>query len=305
MAAVHDQRLGSSDQRSGDPVEGVGVGAQSGRPRRGRARRWRPCGSASSSKSKSSKFCCIRSAFIDFGKTMSPRWTCQRSVDLGRRTTDERRRSRRWCRRRRPCPCAIGDHASVSTPCFWLAARTSSLAKNGCTSTWLTTGTTPVSSTMRSRWAGWKFETPMLRVLPASCASISARQVCTKSPSYWVGQRPVDEEQVDLLEAEPLQRGVDLAARVVGAVEGVVELGGDVEVVAVEAGAPDRLADARPRCRTSARCRCGGSRPRGPWPPWPRSRAAGPGRRRSRAGGWTCRHGAGCSEQSYMSLHVW
>ena len=58
------------------------------------------------------------------------------------------------------------------------------------------------------------------------------------------GQRPVDEEQVDLVEAERGHGPVEGAARVVGLVEAVVELGGDVELVAGDAGGGDRLADA-------------------------------------------------------------
>ena len=78
---------------------------------------------------------------------------------------------------------AIGDQASVMMPCWALVARTSSLAKKGCTSTWLTTGTTPVSVTMRSRWAGWKLETPIERVFPSACRAARVSQVETKSPS--------------------------------------------------------------------------------------------------------------------------
>ena len=37
----------------------------------------------------------------------------------------------------------------------------------------------PVSSMIRSRWAGWKFETPALRSRPSATNSVSARQVET------------------------------------------------------------------------------------------------------------------------------
>ena len=77
-------------------------------------------------------------------------------------------------------------------------------------------------------------------------------------------QRPVDEEQVDLVEPEPPQRLVERPARVVGAVEAVVELGGDVELVARDARSPRSPGRRPPRCGTSARCRGAGSPPRAP-----------------------------------------
>ncbi len=170
----------------GDVVEGVRVRAPVGRPRRGRGRRCAAIWSAVSSKSKSVEVLLHPLEPVVFGKTMSPRCRCQRRTTCagsGRR----RRRSRRWWRRRPIAPWAIGDQASVTTPCRRLAARTASLRKNGWTSTWLTTGTTPVSATIRSRWAGWKFETPIEVARPSSTNSARVRQVETKSPSYRVG----------------------------------------------------------------------------------------------------------------------
>ena len=57
-------------------------------------------------------------------------------------------------------------------------------------------------------------------------------------------QRPVDEEQVDVVGAELLSVCVERASRVVGFVEAVVELAGDVHLGAVEAGVADALPDA-------------------------------------------------------------
>ena len=69
----------------------------------------------------------------------------------------------------------LGDDAAVGV----LAAQAGLLAGSGCSSIWLTAGVTPVSSMIRRRWAGWKFETPMARASPACCASMSACQVST------------------------------------------------------------------------------------------------------------------------------
>ena len=41
------------------------------------------------------------------------------------------------------------------------------------------TGVTPVSSTIRARWSGWKFDTPIERARPFDCASTSACHVST------------------------------------------------------------------------------------------------------------------------------
>src|SRR5439155_11272965 len=57
-------------------------------------------------------------------------------------------------------------------------------------------------------------------------------------------ERPVDEEQIDVVEAERGQRAVERGARVVGAVEAVVELARDEDLASVEAEGANRLADA-------------------------------------------------------------
>jgi hypothetical protein len=58
------------------------------------------------------------------------------------------------------------------------------------------------------------------------------------------GQRPVDEKQVDAVEAELLQRPVERATRVVRPVKGVAELARHEDLVARQPGGPDRVADA-------------------------------------------------------------
>ena len=54
----------------------------------------------------------------------------------------------------------------------------------------------------------------------------------------------MDEEQIDVVEAERGQRAVKRGARVVGAVEAVVELARDEDLASVEAEGANRLADA-------------------------------------------------------------
>jgi hypothetical protein len=57
-------------------------------------------------------------------------------------------------------------------------------------------------------------------------------------------QRPVDEEQVDVVELQLGERPVEGPERVVPAVEAVVELGGHEDLLARDAGVADALADA-------------------------------------------------------------
>ena len=140
-------------------------------------------------------------------------------------------------------PWAIGDQASVTIRGSAAAARAASLPKNGCTSIWFTAGSTPLSSMIRFRWAGSKFETPMRgpAVLGELAQGLPGGDEVTVVLRR---QRPVDEEQVDPVEAELLQRRLERATRVVRAVEAVVELGGHVELVAGDAGGGDGPADA-------------------------------------------------------------
>lgn len=57
-------------------------------------------------------------------------------------------------------------------------------------------------------------------------------------------QRPVDQEEVDVVEAQRRYSPVECASRIVGLVETVAELAGDVHLAAVDAGIPDALPDA-------------------------------------------------------------
>ena len=71
-----------------------------------------------------------------------------------------------------------------------------------------------------------------------------------------------------------LQRPVEGGQRIVVRVEAVVELAGDEDLAAVDAGVADGLGRPPSRCRTSGPCRCAGSPPRGR-SAWPRGSASG------------------------------
>ena len=110
-------------------------------------------------------------------------------------------------------------------------------------------------------------------------------------------QRPVDQQQVDVVQSESPQRRVEPADRPAVPLVRTVQLGGDEQVRPVDAARPgdvtDALADARSRCRTSRRCRPAGNRSRRR-----RRRSGQPGRRSAaryptRSPAWRCRWPAG------------
>ena len=184
----------------------------------------------------------------------------------------------------RPCRGAIGDHASVTIPCSASNARTSSCARYGCTSIWLTAGTVPRSprtaaqvvragsSRRRSPAPGRRRRSP-----PAPATVARSRRLRR--------QRPVDEEQVERgrSRARPASRRTSAGCRRGRAA--VVQLAGDEHLVAGEPGLRGPPGRRPPRCRTSARCRCAGSRPPARCAWRRRSPPAGSGRRRSPAAG--------------------
>ena len=104
---------------------------------------------------------CAR-AIDAFGITTLPSCTCQRStICAGLRPcfaamrVEQRRREHAAPGERRP---RLGDG------CRWARRRTRAApacGSHGCSSTWFTTGVTPVSAMSRSRWCTWKFETPI------------------------------------------------------------------------------------------------------------------------------------------------
>jgi hypothetical protein len=85
---------------------------------------------------------------------------------------------------------------------------------------------------MRSMWDSWKLETPIERVSPRLDVPIL------------LGLRPVDQEEVDVVEPELLQALLQRGDRRVMAVTRVVELGGDEDLVAGEPGCVEGLAHA-------------------------------------------------------------
>jgi hypothetical protein len=64
-----------------------------------------------------------------------------------------------------------------------------------------------------------------------------------KVPSVERGQRPVNQEQVDIIGIQGSQSFIERAARVIGLVKAVVELAGNENLGAVETGVADSLAD--------------------------------------------------------------
>jgi len=96
--------------------------------------------------------------------------TRRSAVVLGER--DDRRLVEHGAlRERAPCLC---DDAALGV----LAAQLA-LLQVGVELDLVDRRVTLVSSSSRSRCAGWKFETPIARVRPSLCSSMNARQVST------------------------------------------------------------------------------------------------------------------------------
>jgi hypothetical protein len=120
-----------------------------------------------------------------FGMTTSPFWMCQRSTTwAGVRpylaATSPTTGS--------PSTPMIGDHDSVTMPCASSNARCSRRWMAGEIWIWLMAGTTSVSASNVSRWAGVKLETPIERTSPSACNFSKVRQVETNSPRAGSGQ---------------------------------------------------------------------------------------------------------------------
>src|ERR687896_99014 len=120
-------------------------------------------------------------------------------------------------------PCAIGDHASVAIWCS------------------------------RPYYVGLGGQPLQVLDLPIrypdrAGAAVAVKLLERPPGRYEVtvierGQRPVDEEQVHMIEAELGERGVEGLASIMGLMGPVVELAGDEDVAAVEVGGPYGLAD--------------------------------------------------------------
>ncbi len=108
-----------------------------------------------------------------------PCWTCQRStIWAGVRPC--RSAARRTGSSAKTVPSRpSGLHASVTMPSFSWWARTPSRVWYGLSWIWLTSGTTPVVSMIRSRWCGLKLETPTAFSVPSPIRSARVRKVST------------------------------------------------------------------------------------------------------------------------------
>jgi hypothetical protein len=129
----------------------------------------------------------------------------------------------------------MGDQASVRMPCARPYSRTSSLRTYGCASIWLTAGTDV-------GLGGEPLEVGHLEVRDADGLGPAVLdELDERLPGRHVvavvqrRQRPVDEEQVDRVGPQLGEGLVERSARVVRAVEAVVELGGQEHLVAPEA----------------------------------------------------------------------
>ena len=199
---------------------------------------------------------------IDLGKTMSPRWRCQR------RTT---------CAGVRPTRAAISPIVVVvedralrdrrpglgSDAVARVGGADASLAKYGCTSIWLTAGTTPVSATMPVEVVGLEVGDADRAAPGRPGRLVSVRQVETKSPSYSVGRGQWIRNRSTLVEAEPPRDSSNARRASSGRWKPLLSL----VVTRLVAGQPGRLERLADPCLVVVhlrRCRCAGSRPRGP-----------------------------------------
>lgn len=80
----------------------------------------------------------------------------------------------------------MGDQAWVTMSCLSWNARVSGWLKYGCTSIWLTAGTTSVLSINCCRRAGLKFDTPMARTRPPVSSFLAAFHAVTVLSKFGV-----------------------------------------------------------------------------------------------------------------------
>ena len=97
---------------------------------------------------------------------------------------------------------------------------------------------------IRSRWSGWKFETPAVRSRPSATSCDHRLPGRDEVAIVEGGERPVDQEEVKLLQAELLHRLVEGASHVVRAMVPIPELAGDVDLLPWDTGRRDGLTHA-------------------------------------------------------------
>ena len=100
-----------------------------------------------------------------------------------------------------------------------------------------------VSAASRSRCSTWKFDTPIERAPTVSVKLFERLPGGDEVAVVERWQRPVDKEQIHIVEAEIPERGVESLAGVVGLVQTVVELARDEDVAAVDSRGANTLAD--------------------------------------------------------------
>jgi O-succinylbenzoic acid--CoA ligase len=134
--------------------------------------------SSVSRKPKTSRFSAMRSGRTDFGMVTMPCCSSHRNATWAA--------LRPWAAAircstasRATAPRANGPHASVTIPWSSWNVRSSRWARNGWSSTWFSTGTTPVSSISRWRCSGWKFDTPIDVTRPEPRSSTNVSHVST------------------------------------------------------------------------------------------------------------------------------
>ena len=138
----------------------------------------------------------------------------------------------------------IGDHACVAIPSRSWVARSSICVKKGCSSTWLTCGTTPVRSIRSASSLG-------AEVGDANCAgALFVKEApgclpCRDRAFPLSGHRLVQEVEVERVEPELAHAALEAVQRRVIAVVADPKLGRDEQLPAVDTAAADRLSNLR------------------------------------------------------------
>ena len=261
---------------------------------------------AESSKSNTVRFSRIRSEELALGIVMLSSWSCQRRMICAAVRSCSAARAR-ITGSRSTWPRPSGLHASVRMPrasCFF---RSSPCCSQGCSSIWLTAGNHFGGLHQAVQMVGLEVgdaDRPDLALLVQRFHGAVAFR---KQPLPGAG--PMDQVQVDVLQAKVGHGRVERPQRRVIAVIVIPDLGGDEEVLAGQgggqlagpAGGPregrrGRRWPCRPRfrCRTWLPCQSAGSRPPGPSLRARRPPRAGPctaripaGRSARRCSGWS------------------
>lgn len=129
-------------------------------------------------------------------------------------------------------------------PCSRRKSVRARFCRYGCTSIWLVAmASAPRISIACLVSAMVKLEMPIARVRPCCLACASASRYCALGPGPW--RRPMDQGEIDILGGEFAQAFPQ--ARQQGAVAELVhpDLGGQIQLIARDAGGCDRFANLR------------------------------------------------------------